>query len=83
MSANITRRGALCALASAPALALLAADPANALWAERQTHVERLALASAKYDAAKAQLPVQMMGQSDRIGVSSVSRAVVLRPRRG
>lgn len=66
----MTRRGALCALATvaaAPAIAMPAAATANALWAERQRHVERLALASEKYTAAKVQLPAWANGGPSRI----------------
>jgi hypothetical protein len=70
-TSNLSRRGALGALVAftaAPAIALPApADTANALWVERQNHVERLALASAKYDAAKAHLPAWAAGGPRRI----------------
>jgi hypothetical protein len=70
-TANISRRGAIgafVAFTAAPAIALPApADKANALWAERQSHVESLALACAKYDAAAAHLPAWAQGGPSRI----------------
>jgi hypothetical protein len=70
-SSNLSRRGALGALAAftaAPAIALPAlADTANVLWAERQRHVERLARLSAQYSAAYDKLPAWAMAGPERI----------------
>lgn len=61
MTTNLSRRGALgalIALTTAPAIALpTPIDAANALWAERQKHVERLAYLANEYDAAHGKLP--------------------------
>jgi len=68
---NLSRRGALCALATftaAPAIALPApADTATALWADRQASVERLNGLSAAYDAASAKLPAWAHPGPERI----------------
>jgi sRNA-binding protein len=68
---GMSRRGALGALAAftaAPAIALPApADAANALWAERQSLVERLAQLSAEYSAAYEKLPAWAMAGPERI----------------
>jgi hypothetical protein len=68
---NLSRRGALGALAAftaVPALALPApADTANTLWAERQKHVGRIALLCAEYDAADAKLPAWAKSGPERI----------------
>jgi hypothetical protein len=68
---NLTRRGALgafVALTAAPAIAHVpSADRANALWAERQIQVERLAWLSVEYDAAAAKLPEWATSGFDRI----------------
>lgn len=67
---NISRRGALCALATisaAPAIALAPIDNANALWAQRQSHVERLARLDAEYSAAHDKLPVWAKQGPERI----------------
>jgi hypothetical protein len=71
-AAGVAAGGAALALATIPPASAVAvlpapADTANALWAERQKHVERLALASAKYDAAKAHLPAWAHGGPSRI----------------
>jgi hypothetical protein len=70
---NFSRRGALGAFAAftaAPAIALPApADTANALWAERQNLVERLAQLSAQYSAAHDKLPAWAMAGPERIDV--------------
>jgi hypothetical protein len=71
MASNLSRRGALGALAAftaAPAIALPApADTADILWAERQKHVERIALFCAEYDAADAKLPAWARSGPERI----------------
>ena len=71
---NLSRRGALGALAAftaAPAIALPApADTANALWAERQKHVERIALLCAEYNAADDKLPAWAKPGPERIDVN-------------
>src|ERR1700722_14578645 len=58
---NISRRGALGALAAftaAPAIALpTPIDKASDLWADRQAKVDLLARLSADYDTARAKLP--------------------------
>jgi hypothetical protein len=64
--------GTALALATIPPASAVAApasplDPANALWAERQSHVERLALANAKYDAATSHLPAWARSGPSRI----------------
>jgi hypothetical protein len=68
---NISRRGALSALAAftaAPAIALPApVDAANVLWAERQKHVERLAHLSNEYNAAHDKLPAWAMSGPERL----------------
>src|ERR1700722_10280826 len=70
-TSNLSRRGALGALfvlSTAPAIALPApADAANALWAERQKCVERLAQLSAEYSAAYDKLPAWAMAGPERI----------------
>jgi hypothetical protein len=70
-NSKISRRGALGALAAftaAPAIALPApADTANALWAERQSLVERLAQLSTEYWAAHDKLPAWAMAGPERI----------------
>jgi hypothetical protein len=74
MSSNLSRRGALGALAAftaAPAIALPApADTANVLWAERQKHVERIALLCAEYSAASDKLPAWALPGPERIDVN-------------
>jgi hypothetical protein len=72
MSANnLSRRGALGALVAftaTPAIALpVPADAANALWAERQKHVERMAQLCAEYEAAEDKLPAWAKPGLDRI----------------
>jgi hypothetical protein len=71
---NISRRGALSALAAftaAPAIALPApVDAANVLWAERQKHVERLAHLSNEYNAAHDKLPAWAMSGPERLDAS-------------
>ena len=71
MTTNLSRRGALGALVAfttAPAIALPApADPTNALWAERQNHVERLAQLCAEYSVAHDELPAWALPGLDRI----------------
>lgn len=68
---NISRRGALGALAAftaAPAIAMPApADIANILWAERQSHVEWLARLDAEYSAAHDKLPAWAAPGLERI----------------
>jgi hypothetical protein len=68
---GLSRRGALGALfaiTTAPTIALpVPADAANALWAERQRHVERLAQLSAEYSAAYDKLPAWAMAGPERI----------------
>jgi len=68
---NISRRGALSALAAftaAPAIALPApVDAANALWAERQKHVVRLLQLSHEYNAAHDKLPAWAMSGPERL----------------
>jgi hypothetical protein len=68
---NISRRGALSALAAftaAPAIALPApVDAANVLWAERQKHVDRLLQLSREYDAAHEKLPAWAMSGPERL----------------
>jgi hypothetical protein len=70
-TAGLSRRGALGALVAftaAPAIALpVPADTANALWAERQNQVERLARLSAEYSAAYDKLPDWAMAGPERI----------------
>ena len=71
MTTNLSRRGALGALVAfttAPAIALPApADPTNALWAERQNHVERLAQLCAEYSVAHDKLPAWALPGLERI----------------
>jgi hypothetical protein len=71
---GMSRRGALGALAAftaAPAIALPApVDAANALWAERQKHVERLAHLSKQYNAAHDKLPAWAMSGPERLDAS-------------
>jgi hypothetical protein len=68
---NISRRGALSALAAftaAPAIALPApADIANALWADRQASVDTLRQLSTINDKARAQLPAWALAGPERI----------------
>ncbi|SHH62785.1 hypothetical protein [Bradyrhizobium erythrophlei] len=70
-AANLSRRGALGALAAftaAPAIALpVPADKANALWADRQTHVKRLRDLSAAHTEANAKMPAWAQPGLDRI----------------
>jgi hypothetical protein len=71
-AATLTRRGALCALAtaaSAPAIAFqaLPIDAACIHWAERQFHVDRLARLVAAYDEAEARLPAWAQSGPERI----------------
>jgi hypothetical protein len=74
MASNLSRRGALSFLAAftaAPAIALpTPADTANALWAERQKHVERIALLCAEYNAADDKLPAWAKPGPERIDVN-------------
>jgi hypothetical protein len=71
---GMSRRGALGALAAftaAPAIALPApADAANALWAERQKHVERLAQLANVYTQAHDKLPAWAMSGPERLDAS-------------
>jgi hypothetical protein len=68
---NLSRRGALGALAAfttAPAIALPPpADKANALWADRQVSVDNLLQLSLAYDKARSQLPAWAMAGPERI----------------
>jgi hypothetical protein len=70
-ASNLSRRGALAALAAfsaAPAIALPpSVDQANDLWADRQANVDLLARLSADYDTAKAKLPAWAHPGLDRI----------------
>jgi HAMP domain-containing protein len=72
-ASNLSRRGALGALVAftaASAIALPApADTANALWAERQNHVERLARLGTEYSAAHVKLPAWAISGPERIDV--------------
>jgi hypothetical protein len=74
MASNLSRWGALSFLAAftaAPAIALPAlADIANDLWAERQKHVERIALLCAEYNAADEKLPAWAKPGPERIDVN-------------
>jgi hypothetical protein len=71
---GMSRRGALGALAAltaAPAIALPApVDAANALWAERQKHVERLAQLSNEFTQAHDKLPAWAMSGPERLDAS-------------
>jgi hypothetical protein len=70
-ASSLSRRGALgalIALTAAPAIALPAtADKANALWADRQTHIKRIRDLSAAYAEASAKLPAWAATGLDRI----------------
>jgi hypothetical protein len=70
-SSNLSRRdalGALAAFTAAPTIALpVPAGTANALWAERQRHVERLAQLSHEYSAAYDKLPAWAIAGPERI----------------
>ena len=71
IGSNISRRGALGALAaltSAPTIALPApVDAANTLWAERQKQVGRLLQLSREYDAAHDKLPAWAISGPERL----------------
>lgn len=71
-AATITRRGALCALAtvaSGPSVAFPApsVDAANIRWAERQFQIEQLRRLATAYDVAAAKLPAWAAPGPERI----------------